>query len=86
MTDHKGLVAFITVCGVLVIGIFGYLLFNTVKKTPLSTYDFDSCMKAGYPIQESYPAVCTTPEGKTFTQEVSTPKDSSSEEEVPVSD
>jgi hypothetical protein len=30
--------------------------------------DFDSCMRAGNPIQESYPRRCSTPDGRSFTE------------------
>lgn len=29
--------------------------------------NFQECKDRGYPIQESYPEVCSTPEGKRFT-------------------
>lgn len=29
---------------------------------------FDACSRAGYPVQESFPARCTTPDGRVFTQ------------------
>ncbi len=40
----------------------------SVASKPLIT-DFDSCQKAGYPIQESYPGKCSA-EGKIFTEVV----------------
>lgn len=30
--------------------------------------DFKSCIAAGYPVQESYPQVCRTPDGRSFKQ------------------
>lgn len=30
--------------------------------------DFEECEAAGFPVQESYPARCTTPDGRSFTQ------------------
>lgn len=30
--------------------------------------NFNDCAAAGYPIQESYPMVCRTPDGRSFTQ------------------
>ena len=30
--------------------------------------NFDECVQAGYPVMESYPRQCRTPEGKTFTE------------------
>ncbi len=32
--------------------------------------DFENCAKAGYPILESYPRQCKTPDGKTFIEEI----------------
>ena len=32
--------------------------------------DFDSCVAAGYPVMESYPPQCTTPDGKHFIQPI----------------
>lgn len=33
--------------------------------------DYLSCAEAGYPIMESYPAQCRTPDGRTFTEDIS---------------
>lgn len=32
--------------------------------------NFTECQQAGYPIRESYPAVCALPDGRSFTQEI----------------
>lgn len=34
---------------------------------------FTDCVEAGYLIQESFPRRCTTPQGQTFTEDISTP-------------
>ncbi len=39
---------------------------NPVNIFPAPVYSFDDCSKAGYPIQESYPPRCTTPDGRVF--------------------
>lgn len=39
-------------------------------KKPVQIRNFDECAAAGYPIQEKYPPVCSTPDGKSFTQKV----------------
>jgi len=31
---------------------------------------FDSCVAAGYPVMESYPARCSTPDGQSFSEEI----------------
>jgi hypothetical protein len=40
-----------------------------VANAPVVT-SFEECVAAGYPVQESYPRRCTTPEGQAFTEEV----------------
>lgn len=37
---------------------------------PTEILSFDDCAAAGYPVQESYPARCATPDGRVFTQEI----------------
>lgn len=32
---------------------------------------FDECIAAGYPELQSYPAICKTPDGRSFIQEIS---------------
>ena len=45
-------------------------LWYTRGKTQNIT-SFDECAKAGYPIMKSYPRQCRTPQGKTFTEDIS---------------
>lgn len=40
------------------------------KPPPLKVQNFDECIKAGYPVMESYPRQCKTPDGKTFTEDI----------------
>ncbi len=35
-----------------------------------SINSFDDCVDAGYPVQESYPERCATPDGKSFTRDI----------------
>ncbi len=37
---------------------------------PVAAQSFAECEKAGYPIMESYPRQCRTPEGKTYVEEI----------------
>ena len=39
-------------------------------EAPTTINSFDECARAGYPIMESYPRQCRTPEGKLFVEEV----------------
>jgi len=36
----------------------------------VSITDFESCAAAGYPVMESYPEQCRTPDGQTFTRDI----------------
>lgn len=47
----------------------GYILFNQNRTNSkiANIKSFVDCKKAGYPVLESYPVTCKTPDGKTFT-------------------
>lgn len=46
-----------------------FFVSNVLSNSPLfDVNDFDSCVKAGYPVQESHPRKCITPEGVSFTE------------------
>lgn len=40
------------------------------KETPQAITSFEDCWDAGYPIMESYPEQCRTPDGQTFVREI----------------
>lgn len=40
------------------------------QNPPAAFTNFEECAAAGYPIQESYPPRCSTPDGKTFTEDI----------------
>lgn len=48
----------------------GYLVgYNQAEdRTPITS--FDECRAAGYPVMESYPERCATPDGRTFTRDI----------------
>ncbi len=58
---------------VIVLGCIGFWLLRSPRQqqAPINTYA--DCAKAGYPVLESSPEVCTTPDGKTFTNNISVP-------------
>jgi hypothetical protein len=45
-------------------------LFVLGRKPKVVVSSFEECQAAGYPVLESYPAQCKTPDGKTFTQDI----------------
>lgn len=47
-----------------------YFYYDNKSTTALSVSSFEDCAKAGYPIMESYPEQCRTPDGRTFVREI----------------
>jgi eight-cysteine-cluster-containing protein len=56
-----------------VVLLIGLLAFNSSKEIK----NFEECEAAGYPILESYPRQCKTPEGKTFVEDIDEPGEDS---------
>lgn len=38
----------------------------SIRHASSNVTDYQSCTKAGYPVQLSYPSVCTTPDGHRY--------------------
>lgn len=56
---------------VLLIFLVVVIAFLVLRKKPiLNVASYDECVQAGFPVTESYPAQCNTPEGKSFTQDI----------------
>lgn len=66
MTNRKIIGTLITI---LVLGAIAWLIFY--KSPTVSIASFDECVAAGYPVIETYPEQCKTPDGKTFTKSTS---------------
>ena len=49
------------------VGLFSFLLFK--KSAEIDITNFEECAKK-YPVMESYPSVCVTPDGKRFTDNI----------------
>jgi hypothetical protein len=60
------LLGIVLVFAVVVIGGVWYM-----RSGKPSVTSFEECSAAGYPVMESYPSVCRTPDGRTFTQPLS---------------
>ena len=54
------------VVALLVAGVVGFFGGTYFRKPPVNS--FEECQQAGYPIMESYPEQCQTPDGKHFTR------------------
>jgi hypothetical protein len=53
--------------GIIAAGLGGWFFYQQLTKVPTSINSYAECAAAGYPIQESYPEQCRTPDGKLFT-------------------
>lgn len=70
------------VLSALVIGVF-FLYYKEVSVSEnLVISSYEECVEAGNPVQESYPSVCTTEDGQTFSQEISEDEAANSEVQV----
>jgi len=59
--------------GVIALVAVGAFAYSTMKNGTVPSEEiasFDECVSAGYPVMESYPAQCKTPDGETFTQDI----------------
>ena len=65
---------FVAILIIVVIGVIAtYLLIvkpPCIFKPAQTINSFDECVGAGYPILESYPRQCKTPDGKTFSEDI----------------
>ena len=48
----------------------GIIYFSTSQLSIKSIASYEDCVNAGYPILESYPEQCMTPDGRSFTREL----------------
>lgn len=55
----------ITVCVAIVVVVDAFII---MRQEAEQVTNFDECVEASFPVQESYPARCITPDGRTFTQ------------------
>lgn len=57
--------------------ILGYqFAINRMNEQTSIISSFDECVKAGYPVRETYPPQCVALDGETFVQEVALPSPS----------
>lgn len=63
---------------ILILLLIGIILISGCVRQTAEINSFDDCANAGYPILESYPRQCKTPDGRTFTEKL-TPEEESNE-------
>jgi len=65
---------FIFAIGLIVLAVVFWTVFYTNEaRTAATIVSFDECAAHGYPIMESYPRQCRTPDGRTFTEVIILP-------------
>ena len=75
--ENKTLVTLVLLAGLVVGYFFGYDHgFEKAVERSKSVHSFETCAEAGYPIMESYPEQCRTPDGRTFVRDISGDSDS----------
>lgn len=72
-TSYKTTVT-VVIVALLIIGI-GYAayrsnIFGNIPQPVPRVLSFEDCAAAGYPVMESYPRQCKTPDGRTYTEEL----------------
>jgi len=67
-TTLIGIAAVLLMVGALLV----VLINNTEQQRMLSITNFEECAAAGYPVMESYPEQCRTPDGRLFVNEQQT--------------
>jgi hypothetical protein len=50
--------------------IFWFGFYQYKRSAPLSVLSFEDCVNAGYPVMESFPRQCKTPDGRTYAEEL----------------
>lgn len=74
MKSRKNLITLLAVAAIFLI-VLGYLVFaNFSKLAPQKNIQsFADCVAAGYPVMESYPRQCRTPDGRNFVEQIQLP-------------
>lgn len=61
------------VIGLVVLFLLGYWIYASQKQPEdmvSFVSNFEECVVAGYPVQETYPRQCTTPDGNVYTEKL----------------
>ncbi|MBD3282110.1 MAG: hypothetical protein GF387_00670 [Candidatus Portnoybacteria bacterium] len=58
----------ITIIIILIVAIALFVIIRPQQTEEITS--FEECVEAGYPVMESYPQQCKTPDGKTFTENI----------------
>ncbi|OGI76259.1 hypothetical protein A3C67_03125 [Candidatus Nomurabacteria bacterium RIFCSPHIGHO2_02_FULL_42_19] len=70
---NKSLILSVVIIIILAGGVFYVLSTRTPAPDESAISSFEECVAAGYPVMESYPRQCRTPEGVLFVENVENP-------------
>jgi len=85
----------IYVVGVIVLAALAYWIYNSNSSNQSQDYaapqngeinSYEDCVAAGYPVMESYPEQCATPDGRSFTRDISGEIDENGEINIQLSE
>lgn len=68
MMNRKERILLVTGIIAIIILVGGYFIARSQTRKVINITNFEECATAGYPIMESYPEQCRTPDGRTFTR------------------
>lgn len=55
---------------IILAGVWFGLRYKSIQEPGVSVNNFEECIAKGYPVLESYPRQCRTPDGKTFVEDI----------------
>src|SRR6185295_16627757 len=77
MKNNKQLVIVVAVALLALIGVVIWSdVFRLEGGSIAKVTSFEECVKAGYPVMESYPRQCRAPDGKTFVEQINSEQES----------
>ncbi len=60
----------ITIALIVLLALIGGYFWLQEKESAPEVLSFEDCVEAGYPVAESYPRQCMTPDGRTYAEEI----------------
>lgn len=76
--NARSLILTLIVIALVAAGLWALVLRSDLKpapaEEPISVLSFEDCLAAGYPVMESYPRQCKTPDGRTYAEELPAPE------------
>jgi hypothetical protein len=71
MNNKNTVISILIFC--IIVLVTWFLFLRPAEKITKQIMSFQDCMDAGYPVMESYPRQCKTPDGRTYAEEITPP-------------